>query len=60
MIRNNAKHPMYFQRLSRDISDLLTHDFNCSSSCLSVVKDEQNGITLNVCILEGNVLTDDY
>jgi ubiquitin-protein ligase len=46
------KHPMYFQRLNRDVTDLLSHNFNCSSSCLSVLKD-QNGITLNVCILEG-------
>ena len=52
MMLPNNKHPMYFQRLNRDITDLLSHDFNCSSSCLSAVKD-QNGITLNVCILEG-------
>ena len=43
---------MYYQRLNRDISDLLSYDFNCSSSCLSVIKD-QSGISLNVCILEG-------
>ena len=52
-MNRTAKHPMYFQRLSRDINDLLNHDFNCSSSCLSVTKDELNGITVNVCILEG-------
>jgi ubiquitin-protein ligase len=47
-----VKHPVYFQRLNRDIKDLLAHNFNFPSSCLSVVRDE-SGITLNVCILEG-------
>jgi ubiquitin-protein ligase len=52
MNHSNSRHPMYFQRLNRDVNDLLLHDFNCSSSCLSVSQDE-NGIALNVCILEG-------
>lgn len=47
-----VKQPVYFQRLNRDIKDLLAHNFNFPSSCLSVVRDE-SGITLNVCILEG-------
>ena len=52
MTKEIGKHPMYFQRLNRDITDLLSHNFDCSSSCLRVNKD-QNGITLSVCILEG-------
>ena len=53
MNKPSSKHPMYFQRLNRDITDLLSYNFNCSSSCLSVVKDENSTISLNVCILEG-------
>lgn len=43
---------MYFQRLNRDIADLISHDFDCSSSCLTVNENE-NLIYLNICILEG-------
>jgi ubiquitin-protein ligase len=49
---NSKHHPMYFQRLNRDMADLFSHDFNCSSSCLSVSED-QDGISLNICISEG-------
>lgn len=53
MSKANNEHPMYFQRLNRDVTDLLSYNFNCSSSCLTVVKAENSDIVLNVCILEG-------
>ena len=53
MSKANNQHPIYFQRLNRDVTDLLSYNFNCSSSCLTVVKAENSDIVLNVCILEG-------
>jgi hypothetical protein len=49
---SSKKRPLYAQRLNRDIVDVMSHDFNCSSSCLSVTCDG-DGLTLNICIMEG-------
>ena len=43
----------YMARLKRDIQDLISHDFSCSSSSLTVTQQEGEGFVLNVCIHEG-------
>ena len=46
--------PLYFQRLNRDVADLLAHDFTCSSSCMTVSEgDHVLSLKLNVCVFEG-------
>lgn len=39
----------YMARLKRDIQDLISHDFSCSSSSLTVTQQEGEGFVLNVC-----------
>ena len=49
-----TQRPLYFQRLNRDVADLLAHDFTCSSSCMSVSEgDHVLSLKLNVCVFEG-------
>jgi ubiquitin-protein ligase len=48
----NGCRPLYYQRLSRDVADLLSHDFNCSSSSMNITQDSQ-GLALHICIRDG-------
>lgn len=49
--------PLYAQRLARDVSDVLSHDFSSSSAVISVTPPRDyrltSGITVDICILEG-------
>jgi ubiquitin-protein ligase len=52
MQQSSGSRPLYYQRLNRDIADLLSHDFNCSSSCMNVTRDVR-GLSLHICIRDG-------
>ena len=44
----------YYQRLNRDINDLMAHDFSCPSSSMVVTEGEDGlSLRLNVCVFEG-------